>query len=91
MEMQCGIYVVGSSTTALKRFTVNFPKPFDSAPILVANTLQGVEYAGTNIPDVFVVSVVKTTTTSAVIQLQRVDAPSGWAQNLRLNWIAVTQ
>jgi len=91
-HIQSGIAPVGNSPTNLKRITVKFPVPFSSPPVVTANTLQGTDFPG-DIPDTFAVSVKSVTNANAVIQVFRIDRKPtefGWAQNLRLGWIAVS-
>ena len=91
LHIQSGIAAVGNSPTNLKRITVTFPVAFSSPPIVTANTLQGTDFPG-EVSDTFAVSIKSVTNTNAVIQVFRVDRTTGvgWAQNLRLDWIAVS-
>jgi hypothetical protein len=95
MKTEIGVYTIGPSIDVLfKRFTVKFEKNFQSPPVFVANTLQGTNYPQ-DIPDTFAVSLKSINEKEAVVQVWRVDNPNnpkvarGWAQNLRLCWIAI--
>ena len=89
IQIQSGVVNVGSSGAALKRFTVSFPKAFTEIPVFIGNSLQGTNFPG-DINDTFAVSVKTVSTTQAVVQVYRVDASSGWAQNLQLGWVAIS-
>ncbi len=90
-QTQSGITDVGKSAEKSKRVTVTFGTAFTKAPVLVANTLQDPNYPIPDLTDTFAVSVRKTTTTEADIQVYRVDRPDvdGWDQDLQLGWIAI--
>ena len=90
IQIQSGVAIISGSAHPLKRFTVSFPKPFTEIPVFVANTLQDTRNYPNDINDTFAVSVKIVSTTQAVVQVYRVDASLGWAQNLQLGWTAIS-
>lgn len=86
-NVQEGEAIAGTSVIQKKTVTITFPTPFTNASnvrLLVAPRNDQVQ----TYPDVFAVTIGSITTTSASIYVYRVDAASGWSQNLKLHWMA---
>ena len=77
--------VVAGYTFYTKVVTNAFPTAFSSVPNV---TVSAVAQAGTDWPDVYCVTVRRVTTTSLVVNIQRVDSNAGWAQDLRISYHA---
>jgi len=84
-RVQDGYFDVGPNATAAKVVTNNFPVAFNTVPNITATAAN---QAGTDWPDVYVVTVRRVTPTQAVFNILRVDLTGGWAQNLRINYHA---
>jgi hypothetical protein len=88
VKVQAGTGTVGPGGPGQKVVTVNFTRPFSSAPrIIVTPRAQ----AGTNWPDVFAMTVRSATSTQFQVTVQRLDLAAAWGQNLQLDWIAWEQ
>lgn len=81
-----GESMVGSSATAVKEFTVNFGiGTFSSSPLFFPQCRNETS----TISDQFAVTIKSITNTSTVIIITRLDASTGWGQQLKLDWWAV--
>lgn len=79
------------------RATINFPRAFNVAPFVTANTLQDPAFPDAR--DTFAVSILNIDRNSFTVNIRRVDVNESsttitppsftWAQNLQLSWIAV--
>ena len=81
-KIQSGTAAVGSSTTRRKNFAVSFPQSFTGNPKIIALTRGG------SFPDTFAVTTNSISPTGFSVNVLRLDATSGWGQNLGLDWIA---
>jgi hypothetical protein len=72
---------------------IDFQAEFGEPPVVVANALQGLEYAGARISDSFAVTIVSVSTDHFVARIHRVDVPAGggWGQQLQLGWMATVR
>jgi hypothetical protein len=86
--IQAGTANVLSNTTASKVVTITFPSAFTALPRFIATARNDPTYFDTDLGDTFVVSVRRLTTTSVVLNIIRIDSASGWAQELRVDWLA---
>ncbi len=77
---------VGSSASGQTTVTIIFPKPFASTPRILITPQNDAGFS--NVADTFVATVRNVSTKGCVVNIVRVDSPTGWSQNLRLNWIA---
>ncbi|HEX7470538.1 MAG TPA: hypothetical protein VF437_07390, partial [Verrucomicrobiae bacterium] len=85
-NLQAGQAAMASgASSSYTNLTITFPKPFVTTPKIVATVNADPAW---DVPDTFVVSVRKVSTTSCVVNILRVDSASGWLQVLRINWIA---
>jgi Head domain of trimeric autotransporter adhesin len=87
-KMQAGTFVAGGGAAQSKQVTIIFPTAFITTPKMIVTPRNE---AGTNNNDVYAVTVRSISTTSAVINILRVDFAAGWGQNLQLDWEAWTQ
>ena len=86
--VQSGTADAGASLTYTLVFTYSFPTAFTFIPTVIATAYNDPAYDSGNLPDTFVVSVRRVTTTYVVFNIVRVDSPGLWSQNLKLNWFA---
>lgn len=88
-QVQAGHFVCGTNpgTVNVKVSTIPFPQAFSQVPFIICTARGGGVY-----DDTFAVSVRSATTTSFTVNIRRVDSATstGWAQNLQLDWIAIT-
>ena len=89
-QIESGIQQVGSSSGSRRKdVIVKWANDFDSAPSFVATA----EFQGNRNPnwqDAFSVTTLEKDEKRAIVRVQREDTESGWDQNLRLSWIAVS-
>ncbi len=82
-----------SQSNEVQDFQITFPSPspFGTAtPFVVATAFQDPFYKTFKIPDTFAVTIVDVEKTGFIVNIVRVDTSSGgWAQNLRLIYVAV--
>jgi hypothetical protein len=79
-----GTTVLGPGTNTMS-YAVTFPKAFASSPKVIATPRNDPSF---NVPDTFCVTIRSISTTGFVLNVHRVDSAGGWAQQLRLDWIA---
>ena len=79
-------FTVGPSATAVKEVTLNFGAGTFSSPPLFFPQCRNETSA---ISDQFAVTIKSITNTSTVIIITRLDAPTGWGQQLKLDWWAL--
>jgi hypothetical protein len=85
-NLQGGIAQMASGSSTVKtNFTFNFPKAFSTVPTVVISANSG---NSVPVDDTFAVSVRAVSTTSCTVNVVRVDNPSGWSQQVKINWIA---
>jgi hypothetical protein len=85
-NLQGGIAQMASGSSTVKtNFTFNFPKAFSAVPTVVISPSSG---NSVPVDDTFAVTVRAVTTTSCTVNVVRVDNPSGWSQQVKINWIA---
>jgi hypothetical protein len=84
-NIQKGTYNAGASNNQKKSITLNFSTPLSSNTYQIFLTPQN--EGGFN--DAIVLSVRNKTTTSCVVEICRVDAATGWGQNLSIDWMVV--
>jgi type VI secretion system secreted protein VgrG len=85
--IQSGQAIMPSSSTVETNFSVIFPQPFSTLPKIIASISGDPTYPSA--PDTFAMSIrAITSTTGFTVNVVRVDAPSGWSQQLRINWQA---
>jgi hypothetical protein len=82
-KLVAGSISVGSSGSQLKVVTVTFPEAFSTAPQVIA-----VARASGDFPDVFAVTIRSVAKDKFVANVLRLDSPTGWGQNLQLDWFA---
>ncbi len=86
-EIQTGQAIMPGSSTVETNFTVTFPQAFSAIPKVVASISGDPNFASAT--DTFAMSVrAVTSTTGFTVNVIRVDAPTGWSQQLRINWQA---
>lgn len=85
-----GEFIVGSSTNVTKDVTIPFPSNFSNftSPKPVRIIVQPVNENATIMNDEFIVTVKSVTNSGVVVRVRRIDANIGWAQNLKLQWMA---
>jgi hypothetical protein len=85
-NLQGGIAQMASGSSTVKtNFTFNFPKAYSAVPTVVISANSGNVVP---VDDTFAVTVRAVTTTSCTVNVVRVDNPSGWSQQVKINWIA---
>jgi len=85
--IQSGQAIMPSSSTVETNFTVIFPQPFSTLPKVIASISGDTNYPA--VSDAFAMSIrAITSTTNFTVNVVRVDAPTGWSQQLRINWQA---
>jgi hypothetical protein len=77
--------MASGASSSYTNLTITFPKAFVTTPRIMATVNADPAW---DVPDTFVVSVRKVSPTNCVVNILRVDSPSGWSQLLRVNWIA---
>ncbi len=78
-----------SSSTVETNFTIIFPQPFTTLPKVIASISGDTNPAYANASDTFAMSIrAITNSASFTVNVVRVDAPTGWSQQLRINWQA---
>jgi hypothetical protein len=77
--------LVAGNTYYTKQVTNAFPVAFSSVPNV---TVSAVSQAGTDYGDIFCVAVRRVTTTYVVVNIQRMDATTPWAQLLQVSYHA---
>ena len=87
-KMQAGTLAAGGSAAQFKQVTIFFLTPFLTTPKIMVTPRND---PANNNNDVYAVTVRSISTTSAVINILRVDVAAGWGQNLQLDWHAWTQ
>ncbi len=85
-NMQDTVVVAGSSAAVTKTVTFNFPNTFASAGNVKVQVQPVNELSSMN--DEFIVTVKSITASSATVIIRRMDASSGWGQQLRLHVMA---
>jgi hypothetical protein len=83
-SIRAGSATLGPGTNT-QSYTVTFPSAFATAPKVIATPRNDPSF---DVVDTFSSTIRKVTTTNFVINIQRVDAAAGWAQQLRLDWMA---
>ncbi len=85
-NLQGGIAQMASGSSTVKtNFTFNFPRAYSSVPTVVISANSGNVVP---VDDTFAVTVRAVTTTTCTVNIVRVDNPSGWSQQVKINWIA---
>jgi hypothetical protein len=85
-NLQGGIAQMASGSATVKtNFTFSFPKAYSTVPTVVISANSGNVVP---VDDTFAVSVRAITTTSCTVNIVRVDNPSGWSQQVKINWVA---
>lgn len=85
-NLQGGVAQMASGSSTVKtNFTFTFPKAFATVPTVVIAARSGNIVP---VDDTFAVSVRDVTTTTCTVNIVRVDNPSGWSQQVKINWIA---
>ena len=79
-----GTAVLGSGTNTMS-YSVVFPTAFTSTPKVIVSPRNDPVF---DVVDTFGASVRKVTLTNFVVNVHRIDSTGGWAQQLRLDWIA---
>jgi len=83
--IQKGIADAEASSEQVKIVSFKFTRPFTSDEIgLIVTPVNEQE----NFNDEFIVTVKKITASGATVIIRRMDAPTGWGQNLKLHWMA---
>lgn len=83
-RVQAGTTTLGPGTNTMS-YVVAFPSAFVTAPKVQVTPRNDPLF---DVPDTFATTLRKVTTTNFVVNIHRVDAPAGWAQQLRLDWTA---
>jgi len=81
---QAGTAVLGTGINVTV-YSVSFSNAFATVPRVVVTTRNDPLF---NVNDTFVATVRAVTTTNFTINVVRVDAAAGWAQQLRADWLA---
>ena len=85
-NLQGGIAQMASGSSTVKtNFTFTFPKAFSTVPNVIISPVSGNIVP---VDDTFAVTVRAVTTTSCTVNIVRVDNPSGWSQQVKINWLA---
>ncbi len=86
-NIQSGQAIMPSSSTVETNYTVTFPQAFTTVPKVIASISGDTNFPAVN--DTFAMSIrALTSTTGFTVNVVRVDASSGWSQQLRINWQA---
>jgi hypothetical protein len=88
-KMLSGSTLIGSSGTVETTVTVVFPTAFASEPRVICSVVND-DPAQPNVNDAWVASVRNISTTQCVVNIYRIDNPSGWSSAAHLSWIAFT-
>src|SRR5665213_1940746 len=86
-----GVFETGQATnhgslTVATNLTITFPTPFSSPPTILVSAANDPGYPDVN--DTFSVSVSSNSVSAFRVNIIRVDAATGWDQQLRINWQA---
>ncbi len=85
-RVQDGIFTAGTNGVGTKVFTNTFPVAFSSVPTVTATP---VAQSGTDLPEVYSITVRRVTTTNFVVNIFRVDTSgAAWSQSLRVAYHA---
>lgn len=84
--IQSGQAIMPSSSTVETNFTITFPTAFSSSPKILVTVANDPAWQGVN--DTFVASVSSNSPSAFRVNVVRVDAATGWSQQLRINWQA---
>ena len=84
-QIQTGSYSNGGSNFQTTSGIVTFPHPFVNLPIIIASPAH---QTGAFNSDMFSITIGAVTTTGFTYYVRRLD-DSSWAQNLKINWIAI--
>ncbi len=85
-NLQGGMAQMASGSSTVKtNFTFLFPKAFSTVPKVIISPASG---NSVPVDDTFAVSVRALTTTTCTVNIVRVDNPSGWSQQVKINWLA---
>ncbi len=76
----------GGSVLVATNLIITFPQPFTSIPKIIVSAAN--DPAFQNVNDTFAVSVSSNSVSAFRVNVVRVDAPTGWSQQLRINWQA---
>lgn len=76
----------GGSATVETNLTITFPQAFSTIPKIIVSAANDPGFPDVN--DTFVVSVSSNSVSAFRVNIVRVDAPTGWSQQLRINWQA---
>lgn len=69
-------------------FVVNFSRQFAETPFVVATAVQDPAIQTGSLPDTFAVTVTSVSNAGFTVNVARVDARTGWGQDLELSWQA---
>jgi hypothetical protein len=83
--------LAGSSNTQVKKLNITGLHLTSATPSVVIVQPRQSDNQDHNWGDEFAVQVISTTSTSVLCLIRRVDAASGWGQNLRLDLVIVDQ
>ena len=83
-----GTLVNEGGTHGTFKFNVKFGTAFPTVPVVVAAPLQGTNYPPGSIADTFAITVISVATHGFSVNVNRVDSPEAWSQNLRLAYSA---
>jgi hypothetical protein len=85
-NLQEGEFIAGSSTTVTKEVSIPFPSGFPSTtPVRVIVQPVGGQ---PTLTDEFIVTVKNARNNEVIVIIRRIDANSGWGQQLKLHWMA---
>ena len=85
-NLQAGLAQMATGSPTVKtNFTFTFPKAFGSVPNVIVSARSGNVVP---VDDTFAVTVRDVTTTTCTVNIVRVDNPSGWSQQVKINWLA---
>lgn len=76
----------GGSATVETNLTIAFPQAFSTIPKIIVSAANDPGFPDVN--DTFVVSVSSNSVSAFRVNVVRVDTPTGWSQQLRINWQA---
>jgi hypothetical protein len=83
-HLQYGTAVLGTGIN-VSVYSVNFPQPFLDYPRMMVTIRNNPSF---NVNDTFVATIRSSTPTNFTINVVRVDAAAGWAQQLLADWVA---
>jgi|SRR5579859_7909068 len=81
--------IVGPSTTNEHTFTVTGIQLATAIPATILLQARQGDNQDFGFPDVFALQVIKTDVDRLILRVKRLDSPTGWGQNLRVDMLII--